>query len=59
MEVAGLARVMLPDVASLDYGALGLTALALMLVFATRLPMLAMIAVLAGAGLLLKAFGLS
>jgi chromate transporter len=59
MEVAGLARVMLPDVASLDYGALGLTALALMLVFATRLPMLAMIAVLVGAGLLLKAFGLS
>ncbi len=59
MEVAGLARVMLPDVASLDYGALGLTVLALMLVFATRLPMLAMIAVLVGAGLLLKAFGLS
>ena len=59
MEVAGLVRVMLPDVATLDYGALGLTVLALMLVFATRLPMLAMIAVLVGAGLLLKAFGLS
>jgi len=59
MEVAGLVRVMLPDVATLDYGALGLTVLALMLVFATRLPMLAMIAVLVGAGLLLKVVGLS
>lgn len=59
MEVAGLAKVMLPDLASLDYGALGLTVLALMLVFATRLPMLAMIAVLVGAGVLLKAVGLS
>ncbi len=58
MEVAGLLKVMLPDVASLDYGALGLTALALMLVFATRLPMLAMIAVLVGAGVLLKVMGL-
>ena len=59
MEVAGLAKVMLPDLASLDYGALGLTVLALMLVFATRLPMLAMIAVLVGAGVLLKVMGLS
>lgn len=59
MEVAGLVRVMLPDVASLDYGALGLTVLALMLVFTTRLPMLAMIAVLVVAGVLLKAVGLS
>jgi chromate transporter len=59
MEVAGLVRVMLPDVATLDYGALGLTVLALMLVFATRLPMLAMIAVLVLAAVLLKAVGLS
>jgi chromate transporter len=58
MEVAGLVKVMLPDPASLDYGALGLTVLALMLVFATRLPMLAMIAVLVGAGMLLKVLGL-
>jgi chromate transporter len=58
MEVAGLVKVMLPDAASLDYGALGLTVLALMLVFATRLPMLAMIAVLVGAGMLLKVLGL-
>jgi chromate transporter len=59
MEVAGVLRVMLPDLASLDYAALGLTVLALMLAFATRLPMLAMIAVLVVAGVLLKAMGLS
>jgi chromate transporter len=59
MEVAGLVRVMLPDLASLDYAALGLTVLALALTFATRLPMLAMIGVLIVAGALLKAFGLS
>jgi len=59
MEVAGVLRVMLPDLASLDYAALGLTVLALMLTFATRLPMLAMIAVLVVAGVLLKAMGLS
>lgn len=59
MEVAGLVKVMLPDPASLDYAAAGLTALALMLVFATRLPMLAMIAVLVASGVLLKVIGLS
>ncbi|USQ94620.1 chromate efflux transporter [Caulobacter sp. RL271] len=59
MEVAGVLRVMLPDLASLDYAALGLTVLALMLTFATRLPMLATIAVLVGASVLLKAMGLS
>lgn len=59
MEVAGLVKVMLPDVASLDYGALGLTVLALMLVFATRLPMLAMIAVTVAAGVLLKVVGIA
>lgn len=59
LEAAGLVRVMLPDVASLDYGAVGLTVLALMLTFATRVPMLAMIAVLVVAGGALKLFGLS
>ncbi|WP_454714782.1 chromate efflux transporter [Caulobacter segnis] len=59
MEVAGLVKVMLPDPASLDYGALGLTVLALMLVFATRLPMLAMIAVTVAAGMLLKVVGIA
>ncbi len=59
MEVAGLVKVMLPDVASLDYGAVGLTILALMLTFATRLPMLAMIAVLVASGVLLKVFGIA
>lgn len=59
MEVAGLVKVMLPDLASLDYGAVGLTVLALMLTFATRLPMLATIAVLVVSGVLLKAIGLS
>lgn len=59
MEVAGLLSVMLPDPASLDRSALGLTALALVLTFATRLPMLAMIAVLIGTGVLLRVFGLS
>ena len=59
MEVAGLAKVMLPDLGSMDYAAVGLTVLALMLAFATRLPMLAMIAVLVGAGVLLKVMGFS
>ncbi|MBO9546752.1 chromate efflux transporter [Caulobacter sp.] len=59
MEVAGVVKVMLPDLASLDYGALGLTVLALMLVFATRLPMLAMIAVTVAAGVLLKVVGIA
>ena len=54
---AGPLRVLLPDPASLDYVALGLTGLALAL--SSRLPMLAMIGVLIIAGLLLKAVGLS
>lgn len=59
LEVAGVLRVMLPDLATLDYAALGLTGLALALVFATRLPMLAMIAVVVAAGVALKVVGLS
>lgn len=59
MEVAGVLSVLLPDLASLDYAALGLTMLALMLTFATRLPMLAMIAVVVVAGVLLRLVGLS
>ncbi len=59
MEVAGVVKVMLPDLASLDYGALGLTGLAVMLVFATRLPMLAMIAVAVFAGILVKVVGVA
>ena len=54
---AGPLRILLPDLASLDYAALGLVALALAL--ASRLPMLAMIAVLIIAAVLLKAIGLS
>jgi chromate transporter len=57
-EVLGVVRVMLPDLASLNYAALGLTALAMVLVFATRLPMLAMIAVLVVTSVLLKVVGL-
>lgn len=53
---AGPVRVLLPDPGSLDYAALGLTALALAL--ASRLPMLAMIGVMIGAGVLLKMVGL-
>ena len=59
LDAAGVLTVLLPDPSSLDYGALGLTVLALCLTFATRLPMLAMIAVLLVAGVLLKAVGLS
>ncbi|WP_297509049.1 chromate efflux transporter [uncultured Caulobacter sp.] len=59
MEVAGALSVMLPDVASLDVAAAGLTILALMLTFATRLPMLASLAVVVLAGVLLKVAGLS
>lgn len=55
LEVGPL-RVLLPDPGSLDYAALGLTALALML--ASRLPMLAMIAAVVVAGVVLKAVGL-
>jgi chromate transporter len=53
----GPLRFLLPDPASLDYAALGLTALALALM--NRLPMLALIAVMIVAGVMLKAIGLS
>lgn len=53
---AGLLRILLPDLASLDYAALGLVALALALM--SRLPMLAMIAVLIIAAVLLRTIGL-
>jgi chromate transporter len=59
MEVAGLLSVMLPDLASLNLAAMGLTVLALALTFATRLPMLAMIGILVLAGALLKVVGAS
>lgn len=59
MEVAGLLSVMLPDLASLNLAALGLTVLALALTFATRLPMLAMIGLLIVSGALLKVIGVS
>ena len=59
LEVAGLLRIVLPDPATLDYAALGLTGLALALVMATRLPMLAMIGVLIAASVALKLVGLS
>jgi chromate transporter len=54
---AGPLRLMLPDPASLDYAAIGLTVLALALL--SRLPMLAMVAVMIVAGVLLKAVGFS
>lgn len=53
---AGPLRILLPDLASLDYAALGLVALALALM--SRLPMPAMIAVLIIAAVLLRAIGL-
>lgn len=59
LEIAGVVRIVAPDPATLDYAALGLTGLALALVLATRLPMLAMIAVMVAASVALKAFGLS
>jgi chromate transporter len=59
MEVAGLLSVMLPDLGSLNVAAVGLTVLALALTFVTRLPMLAMIAVMIAAGVLLKMVGAS
>lgn len=59
MEIAGVLRIALPDVASLDEGALGLVALALALAFAARLPMLALIAVMVAASVVLRVVGLS
>lgn len=59
MEVLGLVKVMLPDLPSLDYAALGLSVLALALTFATRLPMLVMLAVTIVAGVLLKVVGIA
>lgn len=58
-QVWGAMRFTLPDPASLDATALGLTTLALGLTFALRLPVLALVTVLVAAALALRAFGLS
>jgi chromate transporter len=55
----GPLHAIVPDLASPDYGALGLTLLALMLTFAIRLPMLGLVAALVVAGMALKAIGLA
>lgn len=57
--VWGPLKVTVPDPASLDAGALGLTILALGLTFALRLPMLALVAVMVLSGLALKGIGLT
>lgn len=54
----GPLKLTVPDPVSLDATALGLTTLALGLTFALRLPVLAMMAVMAAAGLALRALGL-
>jgi chromate transporter len=56
---AGLFRVMVPRLESLDAGAFGLTALAVGLAFGVRLPVPALVAVLVMAGLLLRLIGLA
>jgi len=55
----GPMKLTIPDPASLDATALGMTMLALGLTFALRLPVLAMVVVLVAAGLALRTFGLS
>ncbi|ENZ81942.1 MULTISPECIES: chromate efflux transporter [Caulobacter] len=55
----GPLRALAPDFSSLDPAAAGLTILALMLTFATRLPMLGLVAALVAAGVALKAVGLA
>ena len=55
----GPLHVELPDAASLDLGALGLTGLACGLVLALRMPVLAVVAVMVIAGLALGAIGLT
>lgn len=54
---AGPLRLLVPDLAAVNPGALGLVILALGLTFAMRLPMLAMIAVTVGAAVLLRLSG--
>jgi len=56
---AGLFRVMVPRLESLDPGAFGLTGLALGLTFGLRLPVPALVGVMLVAGLLLRAIGLA
>ena len=56
---AGPFRVTIPDPASLDIVALGLTILALALTFTLRLPVLALLAVMMVTGLALKVSGLA
>jgi len=56
---AGLFRVMVPRLESLDPGAFGLTGLALGLTFGLRLPVPALVAVMVVAGLLLRGIGLA
>ncbi|MBC7670771.1 MAG: chromate transporter [Gemmatimonadaceae bacterium] len=55
----GPLRTELPDLASLNLGALGLTGLACGLVLALRMPVLAVVAVMVAAGLALGAAGLT
>jgi len=52
-------KAVIPDPASLDVVALGMTALALGLTFALRLPVLALVAVMMATGLALKVSGLA
>lgn len=55
----GPLQATIPDPASLDIAAMGLTILALGLIFGLRLPVLALVAVMMGVGLAMKASGLS
>ncbi|WP_425994047.1 chromate efflux transporter [Caulobacter sp. DWR1-3-2b1] len=55
----GPVKITIPDPASLDIVALGMTILALGLTFALRMPVLALVAVMMATGLALKAAGLS
>jgi chromate transporter len=54
---AGALRLLVPDLAAVNPGALGLVILALGLTFAMRIPMLAMIAVTVGVAVLLRVIG--
>ena len=53
----GVLKVSLPELASLNPAAVGLTGLALVLAIFLRLPVLALVAVMVGAGLALKIVG--
>ena len=59
MKTWGPLRAELPDLASLNLGALGLTGLACGLVLALRMPILAVVGVMVVAGLALGAIGLT